>query len=811
MGKCDFYEKAIPELIKALTLEEKAQLVSGGGIYTSKAIDRLGIPSAVFLDACCGVNLRQYLEYLYDTGIIVDNTPKEENGTEGIATMARFGNMAENITSTENLEERDRALLEECMDYIESLIGEKAFPSCFPSNTLLAATWNREAVYENACAVGREASAYGVDVLLGTPCINIQRDGRGGRCFENYSEDPYLAGELGASFARGVSEQGIVANAKHFAANNQETERMRVDEIIPERALHEIYFPAFKSCIQKGGVKTIMSAYNWINGKPCAQNEWLLKKVLRKEWGFDGCVVSDWRAAYNLLDAVKAGNNLAMPGPRDAKEIQRAVEQGEITEEELDKRVEEFLRVLKEMPVSRGRRYKTIDFQASAHRAYETALEGITLLKNQRNTLPLSEDNQIAIFGQGALKFIESGTGSGHVFTDKTTSLLSCMENIAGASSISYGRFQENTDTAVVVVSTEGQEGGDKGNIQLKPKDLKLLEQVVRYSREKDIKVVLLLNVSGPVEMAEFIENIDACLNVYYPGQEGAAAAADLLYGKANPCGKLPHTFPKYYWDTPSFGNFPGYNEKVYYGEGIYVGYRWYDTRKILPMFPFGYGLSYTTFVIGEMEINKNVFYCGCQDKIQVSVAVENTGDRWGKEVVQLYIKDVASTLDRPEKELKGFEKIALAPGEKKRVTFEVTEEDLSFFDTKFHRWVCEPGEFKILIGNSSDNIVAEALFAAKGENPYGYGSNTSIIKISMDERAVAVILKYMGSYITETEFYNIAYFGQRHSLEVVWETMLSKVVKASWEEKKEIYKKIQEDLAMLDVSKANLREKFVF
>lgn len=802
----------VKDIMKKLTLEEKAQLISGGGIYVSRAIQRLGIPSALFIDACCGINIRQYLEALYDAGVIRDDGIREENGTEGIATMARFGHIAENIETRENLSGEDNRLLDEFLSHIETLIGVKEYPSCFPSNTLLAATWNREAVYEDACAVGKEASAYGVDVLLGTPCINIQRDGRGGRGFENYSEDPYLTAELSSCFAQGINEQGIITNAKHFAANNQETERMRIDEIIPERALYEIYFPAFKACVRKGGVKSIMSAYNWINGKPCAQNEWLLRDVLRNEWGFDGFVVSDWRAAYDLVQAVRAGNDLAMPGPRDEQEIINALQDGMLSIGDLDEAVEHFLKVLVSMPVMQGRKFEKIDFKDSSRTAYETAAEGITLLKNKDHVLPLTDHMEIAVFGEKAGRFIESGIGSGHVFTDKTSSLLENIKKTVGEDHVSVNAFTEKTEVAIVVVSTEGQEGGDCADIQLKRNDMKMLSEVTGYSRKRGIKVVLIMNIAGPVEMTDFIENIDACLDIYYPGQEGAVAVADILFGRRNPSGKLPHTFPRSYRDCPSYGNFPGYNEKVYYGEGIYVGYRWYDTRRIEPMFPFGFGLSYTTFRIRDIQLSNPVLNVDADEKVNVSVTVENTGNMQGKEVVQLYVRDNASTLDKPEKELKGFEKVDLLPGETKTVVFEIGKEDLSSYDTKLHAWTCEPGEFEILIGSSSRNIQTQEKLMVVGRNPYGYCGDTPITKLSMDERAVNIILDNLEGYVTEKEFFNIAYFGQRHSLDVVWNTMLTdSLTSLNKAERDALYHGILEELAGLDVSEANLREKYVF
>lgn len=802
---------SVQEVLEELTLEEKAELVSGGGIYTSKTMKKYGIQPALFIDGGCGVNIRQYLEALYDTGVIADNMETEEKETEGIGTMARFGNIASNIVERNLLNSKDNELLDSFLDYVEKLISVREYPSCFPSNSLLAATWNRDAVYKNACAVGKEASAYGVDVLLGTPCINIQRDPRGGRGFENYSEDPFLTGELAAEFVKGIQDQGIIANVKHFAANNQETDRMHINEIIPERALYEIYFPAFQACIQKGGAKTVMSAYNWINGKACAQNEWLLKDVLRGEWGFDGFVVSDWRASYDFVQAVKAGTDLTMPGPRNPQEILDAIRSGVLSREDLDKAAGNFLNILKQMPALDGRKHTEIPYLLSAETAYETACEGITLLKNEGGALPLKKDSHVAFFGQGASSLIESGIGSGHVFTDKSGNLLERARNIAGNNHITHNRIESDTQSVVLVVSTEGQEGGDCTDICLNFRDLKLLKDILKEAEPKKMKVILVLNTAGPVELGEFIDYIDACVNIYYPGQEGARALADILFGRVNPNGKLPHTFPKKYRDCPSYGNFPGYNEKVFYGEGIYVGYRWYDTRQIEPLFPFGHGLSYTTFEFSDLKLSTSVLDIDKDETLKVSIRIKNTGSMPGKEVVQLYVKDTASTLDKPEKELKGFEKVELNPGESRLLSFTLNKQALSSFDTKMHEWVCEAGEFEVLIGNSSRNILAKAGFRAVGYNPYNYNKDTPIIKISKDERAVHVILSNLKGSITEKEFYNAAYFGQRHSFETVWNTMLVKYVNGTEQEKDKLYQEVLGQLGEIDTSAAKLVEKFVF
>lgn len=343
----------------------------------------------------------------------------------------------------------------------------------------------------------------------------------------------------------------------------------------------------------------------------------------------------------------------------------------------------------------------------------------------------------------------------------------------------------------------------------LKKEELRLLSEVIHMARLRGIKVILVMNLAAPVEMTDFVEELDGCLNVYFPGQEGARAAADILFGKINPSGKLPHTFPRHYHDAPSYGNFPGYGRKVNYGEGIYMGYRWYDTRKIEPLFPFGYGLSYTEFALSDLALDREIFNVDSDEQLTISALVTNIGTMAGKEVVQLYVKDVVSTLDRPEKELKGFEKVYLEPGESKKVCFVIYKEDLAAFDTKLHQWICEPGDFEIQVGNSSGNIMQKATFRAVGFNPYGYHAQTPITRISLDGRAADVILKNLEGHLTEKEFYNMAYFGQRHNLETVWRTMLC--VNVPEKEREKLYQNILKELSELDVSAAKLVEKFTF
>lgn len=731
--------ESVREVIKEMTLEEKALVITGQYMYGTEGVERLGIPRAMFLDAGGGVNLRQYMVQLISTGKLTGKY-LEKAGKNGLGLIAYMTKIMNNLTTRENLDEDEKDLLDAFLEKMRELVPSGDLPSCFPDGMLLGATWNPDVVSACAGAVGREASAFGVDMLLGTPCINIHRNPLGGRSFESYSEDPYLISELAPNYCIGVQNQGVIADVKHFAANNQETERESVDEIISKRALYEIYFPGFKACVQKGGVKNVMTAYNYINGEACAHNSWLIRDVLRGEWGFDGFVVSDWGGVYDQVEAIRAGNDLSEPGPRDTKPIIDAVNEGRLEEACLDEAVEHYLNVLVEMPVMKGRRYHDIDSEQSRKTAYETACEGITLLKND-GVLPLNEETQVSFYGEKCKQFLDCGIGSGRVHTDKTSSLIECSRKHARPGHILVSEMKDLTDVVVISAAAAGQEGCDRTDMKLDAGDQKLVLDTLRMAKEKQKKVVLILNISAPVEMMDYINDVNAVLCVYFPGQEGGHAAGDILFGKKNPCGKLPLTFPKYYRDCPSYLNFPGEFGQVLYGEGIFAGYRYYDVKEIEPLFPFGHGLSYTTFEFLDMKLSSNILNFDKGEKIQVTVKVKNTGEMAGSEVVQLYVHDQESTLQKPVKELKGFKKVYLEPGESKDVVLYIGKEQLSSYDPSEGDWVCEPGIFTLLAGNSSRNICLTKNLVAVGTNVYGYGPNTLFKRINDDDRAVEILL----------------------------------------------------------------------
>lgn len=762
-------KESIPAVLKEMTIEEKIRMCNGGSHFGSFPLPRLGIPKALFTDAYCGVNLRHHLCDVWSTREV---TPDDPSPTFGSLSQLTF--IMDHLDDQSDLSDEEKQMLERFLAHLkEKYVASGEMPSCFPVNALMASSWDPEIIYNTACQVGKEASAYGVSMLLGTPCIDIQRDPRAGRGFECYSEDPFLTGELAYRYPLGVQEQGVIADMKHFAINNQETNRKTVNVITSERTIREIYLEAFRKCVQKGGVRNVMTSYNWINGVAASQNKWLLEDVLRGEWAFEGFVVSDWGGVYDKAESLKAGNDMAMPKMRlMLPQVTEAYEQGRITEADFDRCITRILTVMADMPCMKGRRYTDIDGEAGRRVAYEAAVNSMILLKNN-GVLPLSAGTKVAFYGSGSKRFLESGVGSGRVHTTKTSSMMDTCAAITGAENVLFETVDESTKAVVVTIFAHGQEGSDRPDIAIPTDQRTLLDRAVRDASGVGAKVILVLNIAGPVELMDVIDNVDAILCVYFPGMEGGHAAGDLLFGKRNPSGKLTQSFPKYYRDCASYGNFPGENHKVYFGEGIYVGYRYFDMKGIAPLFPFGYGLSYTTFRLDDLRLNKDTLDLDTDDTIAVTVRVTNTGSMAGAEVVQLYLRDPVSTQPKPVKELKGFQKVYLEPGQSKDVTIEICKESLQSFDEELHSWVCEPGMYEVLVGTSAADIHLTGSFRAKGFNPYGYGEKTYYAVLAKDPRAVDVITSLLpdgvltADDIARQTAYIDAVFTMRHAFQM--------------------------------------------
>ncbi len=818
-------DKRVEALIQKMALEEKVSLVSGIDFWNTQNIDRLGIPSI-----------------------------KVTDGPHGCRTASE-ANPNETIPAT-----------------------------CFPTGVGLAATWDPELIEKVGAAIGRETRERGCTVILG-PCVNIHRSPLGGRNFESYSEDPHLSSKITVAFIKGVQGQGVGTSVKHFALNNQEYQRMTISSEVEERAMREIYFPSFEKAVKEAGTLTVMCSYNRINGVYSSENRWLLTDLLKKEWGFDGLVMSDWFAVHSIVPAANSGLDLEMPGPAlyFGQRLVEAVKNGEVPEIQIDEMVRRLLKLMVKTGATDGK-IKPGNLKSNpAHEklAREAAEESITLLKNERNVLPLKKSiKSLAVIGPLAAWASVEGGGSAAVepyytvsplealkkkLGDKVkiTYELGCPSNIftyplsaeylttgngkdepglvgeyfndndlsgkaaakridksfkhrwmfdalpvkglkdsnyairwtglfhvketgkykfgiateswcriyigkkpvcsnwgeetkfdfmpssekTGEISLQAGRsypikieFGRNPDIAAVMRSIRigcdaplppglperaaaaakkadaaiiftgltdeyESEGFDRKTMDLPAGQAELIQKVALANPN----TVVVLNNGAPVTLEPWLPDVAAMVEAYFPGQECGSAIANVLLGDVNPSGKLPDTFPVRYEDNPAFINYPGEAGKVLYGEGIYVGYRYYDAKKIAPLFPFGHGLSYTTFKYGNLQISP--VKVKADGKINVSIDIKNTGRRPGKEVVQLYMSDKEAKVARPPKELKAFNKVSLEPGETKTVKFVLDKEALSFWDAEEKTWVAEPGEFEILAGSSSRDIRARKAF----------------------------------------------------------------------------------------------------
>lgn len=755
-------EASIPQLLSEMTMQEKVDLLTGGSAFSSLEMPRYGIPSILYMDGATGVNMLQYICELISSAAVKNGKQAEETSVStnesGSSLMEIIGYATGSMEIPEDMPEAMKAGLYKIRETLAAIRPDGEEPGCFPPGMLLGATWEPETVYRVAEAVAREAESYGIDVLLGTPNTNIQRDPKNGRVFESFSEDPYLSSRMAPAMVRGVQDQGMAADVKHFAANNQETLRQGINEHISQRALREIYLPGFEAAVKEGGVCTVMSAYNSINGTPCAHNHWLLTEVLKEEWGFEGQVVSDWGAVYDQVKALNAGNDLDMPGPRGKQKIHEALEKGELSVERVDDAVARMLRLILKTPKFNGRKHVKIDNEFSRNAAYQAAAEGITLLKNN-GILPLAKGEPVALFGKLSERFMESGSGSAQVDTSKFTSFLTEVSRYSDH--VLYGRTDENTKAVIITAGARGQEGSDRPAMDFEEEERTMLVESIARAKEEGKKVIVLLNVAGPVELAGLIEDIDALVMLYFPGMEGARAAADILFGAVSPSGKLPLTFPRTYRDTPTAFNFPGEFGQVNYGEGIFVGYRYYDYKGIEPLFPFGFGMSYSAFRFSNAKASREVYRCDSGETLTVSIDVTNVGDREAKETVQLYVRDTEATLLKPEKELKGFAKVSLMPGETKTAVMVLGERSFASYDTQLGCWTVEPGAYELILGNSSRDISATLSITVEGPNPYGCSVRSTLKEIAGNERAVEVLRQELGEEFSLDRLKsNVTYFG---------------------------------------------------
>ena len=583
--------------------------------------------------------------------------------------------------------------------------------TCFPTASAVANSWDAALGEEIGAALGEEAAAQEVSVVLG-PGLNMKRNPLCGRSFEYFSEDPYLAGKLAAGYIRGIQSKGVAACPKHFAVNSQETRRMASDSIVDERTLREIYLTGFEIAVKEGHPRSIMSSYNLVNGTYANENKHLLMEILRGEWGFDGAVITDWGGSNDHALGVKNGSTLEMPAPGgdSVRELLAAVESGKISESDIDARLSELLPLVFDTKAALDAAPR--EFDAAAHHALarRAAAESLVLLKNEGSLLPLAAGSKVAVIGDFAKNPRYQGAGSSMVNSTQVDVLLDKLIdselNVIGyqqgfdrhgkpdaALQKSACELATQADTVILCMGLDEiaeSEGLDRSNLRLAQNQVDLLQAVAAVNP----KIVVVL-YSGSVVETPWLDNCQALLYAALGGQAGAGAVADALTGKVNPCGKLAETWPLAYADVPSAADFATRRKTVEYREGLYIGYRYFTTAEKAVRFPFGYGMSYTTFAYSDMAA----------DEQGVSLTVTNTGSVAGTEIVQLYVAKKNSELFRPAKELKGFARVTLAPGEKQRITITLDDKAFRFWNVKANRWEIEGGEYELLVGASVEDI----------------------------------------------------------------------------------------------------------
>lgn len=583
--------------------------------------------------------------------------------------------------------------------------------TCFPTASAVANSWDAALGEEIGAALGEEAAAQEVSVVLG-PGLNMKRNPLCGRSFEYFSEDPYLAGKLAAGYIRGIQSKGVAACPKHFAVNSQETRRMASDSIVDERTLREIYLTGFEIAVKEGHPRSIMSSYNLVNGTYANENKHLLMEILRGEWGFDGAVITDWGGSNDHALGVKNGSTLEMPAPGgdSVRELLAAVESGKISESDIDARLSELLPLVFDTKAALDA--APCEFDAAAHHALarRAAAESLVLLKNEDSLLPLAAGSKVAVIGDFAKNPRYQGAGSSMVNSTQVDVLLDKLIdselNVIGyqqgfdrhgkpdaALQKSACELATQADTVILCMGLDEiaeSEGLDRSNLRLAQNQVDLLQAVAAVNP----KIVVVL-YSGSVVETPWLDNCQALLYAALGGQAGAGAVADALTGKVNPCGKLAETWPLAYADIPSAADFATRRKTVEYREGLYIGYRYFTTAEKAVRFPFGYGMSYTAFAYSDMVA----------DEQGVSLTVTNTGSVAGTEIVQLYIAKKNSELFRPAKELKGFARVTLAPGEKQRITIMLDDKAFRFWNVKANRWEIEGGEYELLVGASVEDI----------------------------------------------------------------------------------------------------------
>lgn len=656
----------VDTLLTELTLAEKASLTSGSSFWYTAPVERLGIPK-----------------------IMVSDGP---HGLRAQPAEADHVGLSGSLPAT-----------------------------CFPTASAIASAWNPGLLHRIGQALAQEARAANLSVILG-PGINMKRSPLCGRNFEYFSEDPFLTGELAVGIVDGIQSLGVGTSVKHYAANNQETDRLRVDAQVDERTLREIYLPAFERVVTASQPWSVMCSYNKVNGQSASENSWLLTTVLREEFGFEGLVVSDWGAVYHRVPALLAGLDLEMPPAlgRSPEQIVAAVSDGTVPRDVLDARVRTVLEL-----VSKGMGVLGLEetFDVDAHHALarQAAAESVVLLKNDGAILPLAADADIAVIGEFARTPRYQGAGSSQVVPTRLDVLLSELGAVYGDVPFAPGyrvgsdgvdqdlvdeavRVAAAADSVIMVLglpAADESEGFDRTHLHLPTDQLVALQAVAAVNP----RVVVVLVNGSTVLLDRVLPYAPGLVEAWLGGQAAAGGLTDVLTGAVNPSGRLAETIPLRLEDNSSYLNFPGDSQVVRYGEGIFIGYRGYDKSAQDVAFPFGYGLSYTSFALSDLEVSTDGSVAEGNLAATVSVTVANTGAVGGAEVVQVYLRDVESTVARPVRELKGFTKVSLAPGETKRVTIELDQRAFSFWSARHARWAVEAGDFEIGVGAHSRDL----------------------------------------------------------------------------------------------------------
>ena len=688
----------IKALISQMTLEEKAGLCSGLDFWHTKPVDRLDIPSVMVSDGPHGLR-------------------KQDQEADHLGMN----------------------------DSIKAV--------CMPAACATAASFDREMIYAMGESIGSSCQHEQLGVVLG-PAVNIKRSPLCGRNFEYFSEDPYLAGEISAAFINGVQSKNVGTSIKHFAANNQEHRRMSSSSNVDQRTLREIYFPAFEISVKKAQPWTVMCSYNRLNGIFASENKWLLTDVLRDEWGFEGYVVSDWGAVSNRVAGIAAGLDLEMPssGGVNDRKIVNAVRTGKLDEKILDKAVERILTVNYKY-LENAKPHTPWDKEADHLLSAQIAAECMVLLKNEEDLLPLNKEDKVAFIGEFAAKPRFQGGGSSHINCFRKTSAVEAAEGLNVTYTQGYSVADDEATDAMIAEAVEAakaakvavifaglpdayeSEGYDRTHMRMPECQNKLIDAVAAVNPN----TVVVLHNGSPVEMP-WIGKVKAVLEAYLGGQAVGLATVRVLYGDVNPSGHLAETFPIKLSDNPSYLFYGGEKDKTDYREGIFVGYRYYDRKEMDVLYPFGHGLSYTTFEYSGLQLSASEITD--QDTLTATVTVTNTGSRTGKTVVQLYVSDVESTVLRPVRELKGFEKVELAPGETKEVTFTLDKRSFAYWNEQISDWHVETGEFLIEIGQSSRDICLTESVKVRStvKLPRKYTMDSIVMDILEDEEAVEAL-----------------------------------------------------------------------